>query len=154
QTGAVALACALAGGAVNLLTQPRTDQGNNKPADDKKDPTQGKPPAVVQTPKAKPWCPGAEGWRPRHTNGIGPGSPPLGEGELYGRLARGEGKEQIVAILVPRKRASDPPSFYMLESKITNRVFKKVWDEGMAEPLSDLKRFQAEHKSEAPEKWK
>lgn len=44
------------------------------------------------------------------------------------RLTRTVAGERLVAILIPATKPGDPPPFYMLENKVTNRVFKEVWD--------------------------
>jgi formylglycine-generating enzyme required for sulfatase activity len=43
------------------------------------------------------------------------------------RLKRTVEGEELVAVLIPANKPGDPPPFYMLENKVTNRVFKAVW---------------------------
>ena len=51
------------------------------------------------------------------------------EGWTYPRrLTRTVGGERLVARLIPPTKPGDPPPFYVLENKVTNRVFKDVWD--------------------------
>src|SRR5262249_46733137 len=78
--------------------------------------------------------------------------------EYYRRLTRTVAGERLVAILVPQKRESDPPTFYMLENKITNRVFRELWDRVQKNPNSQLARFRALYGAEAnamlPGEWR
>jgi hypothetical protein len=48
--------------------------------------------------------------------------------EYYCKLTRTVAGEELVAVLIPRSRADDPPPFYMLRDKVTNRVFAAEWE--------------------------
>ena len=54
----------------------------------------------------------------------------IGEKHYHNKLTRNVGGEDLVAILVPPTADEDLPPFYMLENKITNKVFKAVWEAG------------------------
>jgi serine/threonine protein kinase len=60
------------------------------------------------------------------------------DGRTYARrLTRTVAGESLVAILIPKVGPSDPKTFYMLENKITNRVFKAEWTRTMPLPTLD-----------------
>jgi serine/threonine protein kinase len=89
-------------------------------------------------------------WKPDENAGTHP----IGDKHYHLKLTHNVGGEDLVAILIYPTRDNDLPPFYMLENKITNRVFKKVWDEGMSEPMSDLFRFKTARGVFAPGEWK
>jgi hypothetical protein len=78
--------------------------------------------------------------------------------EYYRRLTRTVAGEKLVAILVPQKRESDPATFYMLENKVTNRVFRELWDRVQKNPNSQLAQFRTLYGAETdrmlPGKWR
>src|SRR5205814_5496575 len=53
------------------------------------------------------------------------------------RLTRTVAGEELVAILIPPTRPGDPPPFYMLKNKVTNRVFQAEWTRNPAPPPID-----------------
>jgi hypothetical protein len=67
-------------------------------------------------------------------------APPAGEEELtepdlankryYKKLVRDVGGERVVMIAIPQKTLRDPQTYYIMENKVSNRVFEAV----MAEP--------------------
>ena len=66
--------------------------------------------------------------------------------ELYRRLTRTVADEKLVALLVPWAKQGDPPTFYMLENKVTNRVFVVLWDGVEKNQKAALTQFRAKHK--------
>jgi Sulfatase-modifying factor enzyme 1 len=74
------------------------------------------------------------------------------------RLTRQVGDEQLELLLILSAAPGDPPAFYMLRNKITNRVFRTVWEGATANPASRLSQFLNRHdpltrKELAPRKW-
>ena len=78
---------------------------------------------------------------------------PLGNKRYPGKLTRNDYGETLVAILIPKESPDDPPTHYMLENKITNRVFSKVWDAVDKDLESDLHKLSARG-TLAPGRWK
>jgi hypothetical protein len=106
----------MAGVVVWLLIHPRHDQ---------------EPP-----PPELPWSPA--GWEPDAAAGT-----EVVAGRLFAKkLTRREADEQLVALLVWPTQPTDKGPFYMLENKISNRVFKAVWDRAEKNPASALRRFR------------
>src|SRR5262249_9403170 len=64
------------------------------------------------------------------------------------RFTRTVAGEQLVAILIPPTKLSDPPPFYLLENKFPNQVFKPVWESGP--PPVPLGTFDPKY----PEVWR
>lgn len=85
-------------------------------------------------PKVLP-CP--QGWTPVSAAGI----VTVDGREYHKRLTRTVAGEELVALLIPRTRPNDPPSFYMLENKITNKVFAAEWDRAILNPTSPVHTF-------------
>jgi hypothetical protein len=94
--------------------------------------------------KADHWAPVAEAERVTLPNGK----------SYYTRLTRTVAGEPLVAVLVPRERQSDPETFYMLENKITNRVFEAVWDQASGNPETRLHKFVKNNPDKAPGVWR
>jgi formylglycine-generating enzyme required for sulfatase activity len=99
------------------------------------------------------WCPA--GWAPVE------GKPPvtLDDGrKFHERLTRVVGGETLTAVAIAPRRPTDPPLFYILQDKVTNRVFKAVWDPAATNPNSPVATFRRNHGGEAdallPGKWK
>ena len=90
-------------------------------------------------PDAPPWCP--PNWTPVAAEGT---VVVLDGREMYKRLKRTVGGEELVAILIPPtdRNPPDPPPFYMLRDKVTNRVFKDVWDKAELNPSSRVSWFR------------
>ncbi|MCI0702832.1 MAG: bifunctional serine/threonine-protein kinase/formylglycine-generating enzyme family protein [Planctomycetia bacterium] len=130
---AIALACALAVGLVNWAM----NRDDPPPPKEEKVKKNGE-----QPPEKKFWCP--PGWLPVNKNEIERGSV-SSDREYYRKLTREVDGEKLVAILVPQTRPTDPPPFYMLQNKITNRVFQHVWDTDIKDQ-PDKERF--------PGKWR
>jgi serine/threonine protein kinase len=116
---AAALVCGLTLGVISLVA-PRPQNG------------------VPQDPPRKEviWAP--DDWKP----GAEDDTEKVDGRPYYRRLTRPIAGEELVAILVPKKQPSDPPTFYMLENKITNRVFKAVWERAETNPSSALNQFR------------
>jgi serine/threonine protein kinase len=123
-----------AGGLVAKLTRT-PDPGPSPPPP---------PPVVPPVPPAPPLPTPVEpqtppGWTPVKEAGKQDAG---GGHELYKRLVREVGGETLEALLIPRTRPTDPPSFYMLRNKITNRVFKAIWDAAEERSDSRVKWFR------------
>jgi serine/threonine protein kinase len=129
---AAALVCGLTLGVIGLVRPPVT--------------------TIRQDPPPKePWV--ASGWQPdgEETETV--------EGQpYYRRLTRTVAGEKLVAILVPKKRPSDPAPFFMLENKITNRVFEAEWGRIKEHPTPTLQQFHQTYGEEAtrllPDAWR
>ncbi len=94
-------------------------------------------PQEPELPAKELWCP--KGWQAE------PGEPVVvGVTELHQRLTRTVAGEKLVAILIASSQENnlDLPSFYMLENKITNRVFAETWDEASNDTKSELSRYR------------
>ncbi|HYH64095.1 MAG TPA: SUMF1/EgtB/PvdO family nonheme iron enzyme, partial [Urbifossiella sp.] len=90
-----------------------------------RDPEPVPPPPPPVPPPPPPWLP--KGWSP---------APAIGTQVVDGRtlhkcLMRTVAGEELYAILIPPTRPDDLPPFYMLEDKVTTRVFKEVWVEAL-----------------------
>ena len=75
------------------------------------------------------------------------------------RLTRQVGDEQLELRLILPTSSVDPPAYYMLRNKVTNKVFRTVWDGAAADPNSRLSRFLKLHdraitQALAPGKWR
>jgi hypothetical protein len=62
--------------------------------------------------------------------------------ELFKRLTRTVAGEEMVAVLILPSRPTDPPPFYMLRDKISNRIFKQTWDAADKNPTSRVNWFR------------
>jgi serine/threonine protein kinase len=61
------------------------------------------------------------------------------DNRVYPRqLTRTVAGETLIARLIPKKLPSDPKAFYMLENKVSNRVFKTEWDRVVALPQTGV----------------
>ncbi|MEO2087872.1 MAG: protein kinase, partial [Gemmataceae bacterium] len=74
-------------------------------------------------------------------------------------LTRQVGDDQLEVILVVPTMPNDPPAFYMLRNKITNRVFRTVWEAAVADPNSRPSQFLRLHDKAmtaalVPGKWR
>jgi serine/threonine protein kinase len=83
------------------------------------------------------WCP--PGWDPNPEAGT----EPVGQKHYWKELTCTFAGEQLVARLVYPTDPRDPPPFYMLKNKITNRVFEAAWAKA-GEPGAPLERFRRE----------
>lgn len=75
------------------------------------------------------------------------------------RLSRPVGEDQLELVLIAPAGPNDPPAFYMLRNKVTNRVFRAVWDAAIADPNSRPSQFLRLHDRAmtgmlVPGKWK
>jgi hypothetical protein len=120
-----AVLCGVVAGVVILRLQPPREPVV------KADPAERPAPAAPAC-----WCP--DGWEPDAEGGTAT----VSGKEYHKRLKRTVDGEELVAILIPRKGASDPPTFYMLEDKITNRVFRYEWERAARNPRSPVSEFQ------------
>jgi serine/threonine protein kinase len=134
-----ALACALAVGALIRympLQNGQTNEPTNKTQEIPKEPgTDPKEPLPIVPPDA-PLAQYPPGW-----SGVGSaGTTSIGGKHYHNRLVRTVAGEQLVALLVPRTKPGDPPTFYMLEHKVTNRVFSAVWKDVDQSIVRDLRK--------------
>jgi hypothetical protein len=135
---AVAPAAASALAVVLVLVVLRGDNRGQPTDTGKKEEQAGR----KETDPPTPWCPA--GWQPdgKDTRETVDGR------EYYKKLTRevrglgGDGDEKLVALLVAPTQANHPPPFYMLENKITNRVFRAVWERTETRPDSPIKAFR------------
>ncbi len=110
----------------------------------------------LDTPPPPPetlWRP--DGWTPAEGAGV----VTRGDGQkFHERLTRVVDGETLTAIAIAPKRAADPPLFYILRDKVTNRVFKDVWDKAEPDQNSPVATFRRNHGKQAdkllPGKWK
>jgi serine/threonine protein kinase len=77
----------------------------------------------------------------------------FGEKRYPLRLTRKVGEETLVAILIYPTGNGHPPPFYMLENKISNRVFAKVWNDVVDDKSTELHRFGTARSTLAPGTW-
>lgn len=61
------------------------------------------------------------------------------------KLTRQVGGEELELLLIQPTAPGDPPAFYMSRNKITNRVFRTIWDGAAATPASRLSQFLKLH---------
>ena len=94
------------------------------------------PPPTPEIESAQPWCP--EGWSPDPERGTAK----LSDGTVYHKtLTRTVEGIPLRAHAVPRTANRGPqtwPVFYMLENKVSNRLFAQVWAKAEATPGSAL----------------
>jgi len=83
------------------------------------------------------WKP--DGWEPENPEDV---VTSLEGKRYYRRLTRPVGGQTMIAIAVVRQKPEDPPSFYMLQDKVTNRAFQAVWDRAAADPESRVVKFR------------
>lgn len=108
---------------------------------------------TVTPPPETLWCPG--GWAPAE----GSGEVTLDDGRrFHTRLTRVVDGEPLTAIAIAPKRQTDPALFYILQDKVTNRVFQSVWNRAEADSNSPIATFRRNHGAHAndllPGKWK
>lgn len=99
------------------------------------------------------WVP--SGWAAAEGSGI----VTLDDGRRYHeRLTRVVDDERLTAIAIAPKRSTDPPLFYILRDKVTNRVFQNVWNRVGPDPNSPVATFRRNHGEQAndllPGTWK
>jgi hypothetical protein len=75
------------------------------------------------------------------------------DGKQYPRKLTHKGDETLVAILIATTEKDRLRPFYMLENKVTIRVFEQVWNEGMKETGGELQRFESKNKHLVLGKW-
>lgn len=111
-----------------------------------------RPAPEVVAPVERIWCP--PDWQPD----AAVGTLTLDDGtKVHKTLTRTLGPDTLLAHAVPPSRVSDPPLFYMLQDKISNRVMYAIWAEMEKNPKSSLATFHAAHGNYAdellPKKW-
>lgn len=94
------------------------------------------PPPPPPLPPPAPWRPA--GWVPENPDDIA--TLPNGK-RLHPKLVRQVLDEKLVAILIAPAKSSDPPAFYLMENKVTNRAFGSIWEQAKANPHATLHRF-------------
>ncbi len=115
---ALLLCCLILGGVYSFLPRPETVA--TRP----------------DTPTKQMWCP--DGWSPVAETGT---TSHAGK-DFHKRLTRNVAGEDLVAILILPARPGEPPPYYMLENKITNRVFRAEWERAEGNPASAVRMFQ------------
>jgi serine/threonine protein kinase len=92
-------------------------------------------------------------------------APPAGEEELtepdlsnkryYKKLVRDVGGERVVMIAIPQKTLRDPQTYYIMENKVSNRVFEAVMAEKESSNLlKTLRELTREPLDDVIGKWK
>jgi serine/threonine protein kinase len=112
------LVVGLALGGYLSLYHPRPTEVAEKPQDKEKDKT-----SVVAPEKRFALYPAK--WAPVESAGTHV----IGDKHYHHTLTRKVAGEELVAILVYPTRADHPEPFYILQNKITNRVFAQMWGE-------------------------
>ncbi len=95
------------------------------------------PPAPDGSTPEKLWTP--SGWEPAEaTAGV-----TLPDGRrYYKQLVRSVGGERLTAVAIAPARPADPPLFYMLQDKVSNRVFRAVWERAASDAGSSVALFR------------
>ena len=105
-------------------------------------------PVVVAPPPAQPekvlavpgWTPAAEA-----------GTVTLPDGrKMHKELSRDVAGSKLVAVAVPPARNTDPPPYYMLRDKVSNRVYNAVWDAADKNDRSAVAEFRKRFGKDAP----
>jgi serine/threonine protein kinase len=68
-------------------------------------------------------------WDPRQHGFVVPADAQIttaGSKRYYDRMVKEVGKEQAVFLLIPHNRPDDPQTFYMMENKVSNALFKSA----------------------------
>lgn len=139
RTVAVAIACALVVGAVNIFTQPRGDQTKKK--EDEKTDTNGNPVSGIK------FAIYPNEWVPVEKDGV----KLIGDKHYHHTLMRKIGDRELVARLIYATPGAPVEPYYMLEHKITNRVFQTVWDR--REVVARAKDIRDSKDKLMPELW-
>ncbi len=100
----------------------------------------------IVVPPEKPFAK-CEGWVGDPTSEVRE----FGGKQYHKRLTRKVGDEVLVAMLVHKTNPNDPEHFYILEHKVTNKVFATIWDQLKNEPSGEVSRTNL---SWRPEKWR
>lgn len=83
------------------------------------------------------------------------GEKQLGEKYYHLKLTRNVAGEDLVAVLVYHTRPGDPEEpFYILQNKITNRVFAKTWEEVEKNQKATVERLKTGNTGFVPGEWK
>lgn len=112
-------------------------------------------PAVASPPPSPPPPVGEPDlWCPPHWEPVQDGKTvisPDWKKSFHQRLRRVVAGEELRAIaIVPRPGHDDPPLFYMLENKISNRVFREMWSEVEKNRGGQLAEFRQGDRSRSP----
>ncbi len=104
-----------------------------------------------QTPPEKKFAQYPAGWK-----GIeSAGEKQLGEKYYHLKLTRNVAGEDLVAVLVYHTRPGDPEEpFYILQNKITNRVFAKTWEDVEKNQKSTVDRLKTGYTGFIPGDWR
>src|SRR5579883_418439 len=135
----VAVACALTV-AIVLRFSPRQE-------DAKKDENDKDKIVVVSQPAPEKFASYPRGWKP--PDGVGVKK--IDDKFYHRKLTRTIGDRELTAHLIYPTSGNDHDPYYMLEDKITNKVFNSVWDRiSGEEQVKDI----ASKKAFAPGKWR
>src|SRR4029453_4241080 len=119
----IVLTCALVVGGVNWFTR-KTDEPKDPNAEKDKDKDKDKPPIVIVQPEKRyPIYP--DHWKPVEKDG----SRLIGDRHYHYARTRKAGDRELTAYLIYPTASSHPDPFYMLEHKVTNKVFNDAWEE-------------------------
>jgi serine/threonine protein kinase len=146
---ACAIACAIAVGVLLrfMPTQSATREETNPPTNASTSPPPEKKEPPIPLAPEKPFAQYPTGW-----DGVdGEPTITIGDKRYHHRLVRTVAGEQLNAILLTPTNSDDPDPFYMLEHKITNRVFSAVWPTVDQGRLGDLK---SEREQFVPGRWR
>ena len=96
------------------------------------------------------WQP--DGWEP---SGLDVEKDSAG-GTYYRRLVKKVGDEDVVMVLVKREKSTDPPTFYMMENKVWNKLYQEFvadpkaygkWQLALGAALGQASSFTADPKT-------
>lgn len=119
---AVAVACAMAVGVVNLATQPPREQAKEKVPEKEK-----------EQPKEKRFAVYPKGWAPVEKDGTHV----IGGRHYHKQLKRQVADQTLVAYLIYGTPNATCEPFYMLEHKVTNKAFRTGWDAVAGSKIAD-----------------
>ncbi len=142
QTVVGALATALAVGLVLWFMIPRPDPA--KP-EDKNGKDQEKPVVVPDRRFAV---------YPKWWNPVGEEAHQIGDKHYHRKLTRMVANEELVAILVYPTRPDHPDAFYMLQNKITNRVFAEMWNQVLKSQATTVATLEKRNPKYISKHWR
>jgi serine/threonine protein kinase len=144
----VGLACVLVVGAVAFFTRPKPDPTPVPP-----DPNAGKQddknkqPVVIVQPEQR-FATYPPNWQPIE----GEGTREIAGKHYHKAIARDYRGNVLKAYLIPPTAASHPDPFYMLENKVTNKLFAAVWEK--VEEGTQVKELRTRQANWIPGKWR
>jgi hypothetical protein len=92
-------------------------------------------------------------WQPDGWKAVGQGvDKDLNGGTYYRRLVKRVGDEDVFMVLVKREKATDPPTFYMMENKVWNKLFQQFAADPKVHEL--LQSYEDENPGTIKEEWR